>query len=142
MSASALAEPAIRPKVTGVMWALRINVVLTAVVVFAQPLWVGLLFTGEVWGAVIHGIGAGAVLLFGLIHLVLSILRWKPGGGSAKGIGGSVAFLVLVAVQAMSGVFQLYPLHFPIGVLMAVGMVSTIKDTWADGTETATEATA
>lgn len=142
MSDTAIAEPATRTRITPVMWAMRINVVLTAAVVLAQPLWIGLLFTGEVWGAVVHGAGAGAALLFGLIQLVLSILRWKPGGGSAKGIRGSVAFLVLISAQSLAGVFQLYPLHFPIGVLMAVGMVSTVKETWQDGTEPVTEAVA
>lgn len=142
MTDTAIAEPATRTRITPVMWGLRVNVVLTAVVTFAQPLWIGMLYTGEVWGVTVHGIGASAVLLFGLIHLVLSILRWKPGGGSARGIGGGVAFLVLVAAQAMSGVFQLYSLHFPLGVLMAVGTVSAMKDIWRDGAPSTKEAAA
>lgn len=142
MSDTAIAEPVTRTRITPVMWGLRVNAILITAVVLAQPLWIGLLFTGEVWGAIAHGMGAGGVLLFGLIHLVLSILRWKPGGGTRKGIWGSLEFLGLIAVQAVLGVFQLYPLHFPIGVLMAVGVVSLVKETWQDGAETAKGAAA
>lgn len=135
MSDTALAEAAARPRITPVMWGLRINAILAAVAVFAQPLWIGLLYTGDVIGATIHGIGAGAILFFGLVHLVLSILRWKPGGGSAKQIRGSLEYLGFVVIQAVLGVFQLYPLHFPLGVMMAVGVTGTVRDAWADGKE-------
>lgn len=142
MTDTAIAEAAIRPKLTGVMWGLRITSVVAAAAILAQPLWVGLLYTGSVFGATVHGIGAGVLLLATLVHLVLSILRWKPGGGSAKGIWEALGFLAMIAVQALSGVFQLYPLHFPIGVLMAIGVIGFVKDTWRDGHPATTEAAA
>ncbi|ADD44303.1 hypothetical protein [Stackebrandtia nassauensis] len=140
MSETAIAEPATRAKATGLARTTRINAILIAVVTLAQPVWIGLLFTGSVFGAVAHGIGAGALVLLSLIHLVLSIVRSRGRGKSE--VWGNLAFIGLIVAQSLLGVFQLYPLHFPVGVLMAIGSVHLVQATNKEVRDAGTEAKA
>lgn len=133
MSDAAIAEPATRSHPTGIIWGLRITTILIVIVVMLQPVWIGMFITGDVSASLAHGIGGMTSALLSLIHLVLSILRWRPGGGSKNGIWGSLIFLVLLVGQAAIGAFHLYPLHFLLGVLLAVGVVRMAQEAWQDG---------
>jgi hypothetical protein len=58
-----------------------------------------------------------------VVHLVVAVLTWRPGGGSARPIWYAAGFLALITAQVFAGVFHLVALHIPLAAALLVASV-------------------
>ncbi|XVQ83640.1 hypothetical protein ACQP2K_33110 [Microbispora siamensis] len=96
---------------------LRAAGTLQTAAVFVQAITAGLLLSSPGNGA-LHSAGAYTVFVVTLLHLVVAILTWRPGGGSPMPILYAVGFLGLTLAQVALGIAHVKTLHVPLGVLM------------------------
>ncbi|GLX01263.1 hypothetical protein [Microtetraspora sp. NBRC 16547] len=96
---------------------LRIAITLQTVGVFVQAITAGLLLSSPN-SAALHSAGAYGLFVVALLHLVVAILVWRPGGGSPRPILYAGGFLGLTLAQVALGIAQVKTLHIPLGVLM------------------------
>ncbi|MGI5272554.1 hypothetical protein ACQEUU_25610 [Nonomuraea sp. CA-218870] len=100
----------------GYLMAFRAAALLNAAAVFFQAVTAGQMIRGA--GAGMHGAGAGAVHMLGLILLVAAVLLWRPGRGAGwPALVGLVA-LLLGFVQSMLGGSGEVLVHVPLGVTL------------------------
>lgn len=101
----------------GNLMLLRAATTVQTVVVFVQAITAGLLLSARGHGAP-HS--AGAYTLFGVtvLHVIIAIMTWRPGGGSPRPILYAAGFLVLTLAQVALGIAHVKTLHIPLGVLM------------------------
>ncbi|GII04024.1 hypothetical protein [Planobispora takensis] len=96
---------------------LRIAIILQTVALFTAPITAGLLLTSPD-GRALHSISAYGVFTVAVLHLIVAILVWRPGGGSPRPILYAAGFLALVLAQVALGIAQTKTLHVPLGVLL------------------------
>ncbi|MBB4917361.1 hypothetical protein [Streptosporangium saharense] len=96
---------------------LRAASVLLTVTVFIQTITAGLLLSSPTNGP-LHSAGAYTVFVVAVLHLVVAILAWRPGGGSPGPILYAAGFLVITSAQVALGIAHLTTLHVPLGALM------------------------
>ncbi|MEU8171383.1 hypothetical protein AB0C14_00765 [Microbispora hainanensis] len=101
----------------GNLMLLRVAITAQTVVVFVQAITAGLLLSARGHMAP-HS--AGAYTLFGVtvLHVIIAIMAWRPGGGSPRPILYAAGFLVLTLAQVALGITHVKALHIPLGVLM------------------------
>jgi hypothetical protein len=97
--------------------ALRVAIAVQAATILIQAITAGLLLSTPD-GRALHGLSAIGVLLAGVLHLVVAIMVWRPGGGSARVIAPAAGLLVATFVQMALGMAHVKMLHVPLGVLM------------------------
>ncbi len=113
------------------VWPLRTLVLLLAVLVFLQPVLAGMFVTGSVGMLELHSANHVLILFVLLLQIAAAILVWRPGRGPAWPIWASVAYLLLVEVQAGFGFArQLIP-HFPMGVLLFGAAIVMVIGVWS-----------
>ncbi|MFG1708226.1 hypothetical protein ACFLIM_33970 [Nonomuraea sp. M3C6] len=119
---------ATRPAQTSwLMQALRAVVALHAVALLVQAVTAGLLLSSP-GGRALHMTSGIALVVTGLVHLVVAILAWRPGGGSAKFIPTAAGLLVATIVAAILGEAGVTTLHVPLGVMMfGVGVLQLTR---------------
>ncbi|MEQ4209939.1 hypothetical protein [Actinopolymorpha sp. B9G3] len=110
---------------------LRILVTVQAAIILAQAITAGLLLSGTPNVRGVHGLGAILLVLIGLVQVVVAILHWRPGRGTARLLGPSIGILVGVLVQAMLGETHNKALHVPFGVLMFGGLLMLTRQLWS-----------
>ncbi|WP_220039757.1 hypothetical protein [Nonomuraea aridisoli] len=106
----------------GVRWlqALRAVVVLHVAALLFQAVTAGMLLSSP-GGRALHETSGQALVVIGLVHLVVALLVWRPGGGSAR-FAWPAAALLLVTVGAMAlGMAGVTTLHVPMGVALFGG---------------------
>lgn len=128
-----LAPPAVSPaavqtgRVPGwAVWLFRILVLLTAVLVFLQPISAGLFVTGDVGMLGLHSAGHIFISLALMLQIVAGILVWRPGRGPSWPIWTTLGLFFLIEIQAGFGFARMLALHIPLGVLtfgLAVAML-------------------
>ncbi|WP_067175367.1 hypothetical protein [Microtetraspora niveoalba] len=109
---------------------LRVASALQTVAVFVQAITAGFLLSSPGDGAP-HSAGAYTVFVVALVHLVVAILTWRPGGGSPAPILYAVGFLVLTLAQVALGIAHVKTLHVPLGVLMFGSSVLQLVWIWS-----------
>ncbi|SDJ97685.1 hypothetical protein [Nonomuraea jiangxiensis] len=106
--------------------ALRAVVVLHVIALLAQAVTAGLLLSSP-GGRPLHLASAIAVTVLGLLHLVLAILVWRPGGGPAKFVPLAASMLVFTVVAAALGMAHVKAVHVPLGVMLFGGGVMQLQ---------------
>ncbi|MEU6431397.1 hypothetical protein ABZ860_36340 [Microbispora sp. NPDC046973] len=111
----------------GNLMILRVASTVQTLTVFVQAITAGLLLSSPGNGA-LHSAGAYTVFVVTLVHLVVAILTWRPGGGSPGPILYAIGFVGLTLAQVALGIAHVKTLHVPLGVLM-FGM-SVLQMVW------------
>ncbi|MEV4061061.1 hypothetical protein [Nonomuraea dietziae] len=101
----------------GLLMVLQVAITLQTVAVFVQAITAGLLLSTPGGGA-LHSAGSYTVFIVTLLHLIVAILVWRPGGGSPKPIRYAAGFFALTSAQVALGLAHMTALHVPVGVLM------------------------
>ncbi|NRQ40117.1 hypothetical protein HII36_51085 [Nonomuraea sp. NN258] len=114
-------------KGNGYMTAFKGVAALSMASVLVQAVTAGQLMSGS--GAGIHGAGAGAVHVLGLLQLVAAVLVWRPGRGAGWPALVALAVLLLGFVQSMLGGSGAITGHVPLG--MAIFGLNVWLVVWA-----------
>ncbi|PRX96165.1 hypothetical protein [Allonocardiopsis opalescens] len=117
------------PRRHGFLIALRVAVGAHAAMVLLQAASAGGLLSGADGMWAVHGAGAGAVHVLGLVQLVAAVLYWRPGGGPPWPAWASLALLLLGMAQSAVGGSGAVAVHVPLGV--AVFGLTVWMLTWA-----------
>lgn len=105
---------------------LRVVVVLHVLAALTQSFTAGLLLSSAD-GRALHVVSAIVLVAVGVLHVIASILVWRPGRGPAAFITSAVLLLVFTAVAAMLGEAGLKELHLPLGVLIFGGTIMQLS---------------
>ena len=106
---------------------LHATVVLQTAAVFLQSVTAGLMMTLP-YGHVLHSAGSYTLWVVAVVHVVVAVLAWRPGGGSPQAIWYAAGFLALITAQVFSGLFHLTALHVPLAAaLLAASVVYLFK---------------
>jgi hypothetical protein len=105
--------------------ALRAVAILHVVALLFQSVTAGMLLSAP-GGRALHMTSGIALVVIGLLHLVMAILVWRPGGGSARYIAPAALLLVLTVVAAILGIAGVKIAHVPLGVLLFGGGVAQL----------------
>ncbi|WP_206641576.1 hypothetical protein [Nonomuraea polychroma] len=105
--------------------ALRAVVVLHVVALLFQAVTAGMLLSSP-GGRALHMSSGIALAVIGLLHLVVAVLVWRPGGGSARFIAPAALLLVFTIVASTLGEMGAKTLHVPLGVLLFGGGVAQL----------------
>ena len=101
---------------------LHATVALQTAAVFVQSITAGLMMTLP-YGHVLHSAGSYTLWVVTVVHVVVAVLAWRPGGGSAQPIWYAVGFLALITAQVFSGLFHLTALHVPLAAALLAASV-------------------
>ncbi len=96
---------------------LRVAIAVQTLAVFLTPISAGLLLTVPS-GHTLHSATAYTLFVVATLHVLIAILVWRPGGGSAKPILPAAVFLGLTLVQVFLGIAHATAVHVPLGVLL------------------------
>ncbi len=121
--------PVTGPRITLVV--LRIVVVLTTLLVLAQPFLAGAYLQGQFDALGLHELNANAISGLALIQVFAALAYWRIGRGAAAPVFAAVALLVLLIVQLSMGYARLMVVHIPLGVAIvgfAVTMIGRVFD--------------
>ncbi|GGP15451.1 hypothetical protein LDL08_25420 [Nonomuraea glycinis] len=103
-------------RASGYLTAFKVVALLNMAAILVQAVTAGQMMSGAAGG--LHGAGAGAVHLLGLVQLVVAVLLWRP----ARGVGWpalvSLAVLLLGFVQSMLGGSGVVAAHVPLGMTL------------------------
>lgn len=114
----------------GWRWPLRIIAPLLALLVWTQPLLMGLFLGGDFDKLAVHAaVGGGLTGLAGIQFLV-AVPAWRPGGlpGWVAAVGA--AMWVGAIVQIVAGYQRNLGLHLPLGVAIALAGTSVAVRAW------------
>ncbi|MEU8251086.1 hypothetical protein [Nonomuraea sp. NPDC048916] len=103
-------------KGSGYLTAFRIVAALSMLSVLVQAVTAGQLMGGGTGN--MHGSGATAVHVLGLVQLIVAVLLWRPGRGAGWPALVSLAALLLGFVQSMLGGTGQVSLHVPLGMTL------------------------
>jgi hypothetical protein len=106
--------------------ALRVVVILHVAAALLQSVTAGMLLSSAD-GRAMHVMSGIALVAIGAIHLIASILVWRPGRGPAGFMVSAVLLLVLTAIAAMLGEMGAKELHLPLGVLIFGGTIMQLS---------------
>ncbi|MBE1533112.1 hypothetical protein [Actinomadura algeriensis] len=110
---------------------LRIAIMLQTSLVFVQAVTAGLLLSSPD-ARVLHSAGSYGLFLVVLLHLVVAVLVWRPGGGSPRLALYAGGFFGLTLAQIALGIADVKTLHVPLGVLLFGMSVLQVAWIWAD----------
>jgi hypothetical protein len=111
--------------------ALRIVVALQVLAILVQAVTAGQLLNGDDGMKNVHGAGAGAVHLLGLVQVVLAVLWWRPGRGAGWPALASLVLLIGGFVQSAVGGSHNLAVHVPLGVsLLGLGVAIAVWAWW------------
>lgn len=100
----------------GTLLTLRVLIVAQAAAILAQAVFAGMFLNGDEALRDVHGTGAGAVHLFGLLQLIAAIVYWRPGRGPGWPVLVSLALLLLGIAQSATGGSGAVAVHVPLGM--------------------------
>ncbi|NRQ35475.1 hypothetical protein HII36_27130 [Nonomuraea sp. NN258] len=111
---------------------LRIAVGVQTAAVFVQAITAGLMLAAST-GSAPHSAGSYTLFVVAVLHLIVAIVVWRPGGGSPRHALYAAGFLVLTSAQVALGLAHLTALHVPVGVLMFGVSVVQLMWIWTGG---------
>ncbi|TKK85260.1 hypothetical protein FDA94_26700 [Herbidospora galbida] len=92
-------------------------IALRTLVLFLAPITAGLLLTTPS-GLALHSASAYTMFTVAVLHVIVTVVLWRPGGASPKPILYAALFLALTLIQVALGIAGLTVAHIPLGVLM------------------------
>ncbi|MGW6934764.1 hypothetical protein ACWGE0_32210 [Lentzea sp. NPDC054927] len=101
---------------------LHATVLVQTAAVFLQSVTAGLMMTLP-YGHVLHSAGSYTLWVVTVVHVVVAVLAWRPGGGSPQPIWYAAGFLALITAQVYIGVFHLTALHVPLAAALLIASV-------------------
>lgn len=113
------------------VWLLRGLVLLTALLVFVQPVTAGLFVTGDVDMLDLHSTGHLAIMGTVILQFAAAILLWRPGRGRTWPIWATLAMFMIVEMQAGFGYIRDVAIHIPGGVLTFGIAVAMVMGVWS-----------
>ncbi|UJP09985.1 hypothetical protein L2X99_16720 [Microbacterium sp. KUDC0406] len=111
-------------------WRIALRAVITAqaVVAFAAAISAGVLLTTR--SHVLHSATAYSLFIVAVLHVLIALLAWHPGGGTGGSALSAAAFFVGVSAQVALGLLHLTALHVPLGVLLFGASVLQLAWVW------------
>lgn len=107
----------------GTVRAIQVLLRVLAVLVFAQPVFAGLLLDGQETWRDWHGLNGMAVIpLLTLVLIVLATVAWRAGHAPGWMPLVGVGMLVVLVVQNVVGSISVLWLHVPLGVAILGGL--------------------
>ncbi|MGQ7786850.1 hypothetical protein [Nesterenkonia sp. PF2B19] len=106
-------------------WLFSAVVILHALMVLAQPFLAGGSLDGHAVPLLAHAAVGGTLILVSMVLVVLGVLAWMPGGGSAWAPVMALGLVILEIAQVALGHLHLLSIHVPLGVvitLLAAGL--------------------
>ena len=100
----------------------RVVLALQSAVLLGQAITAGLMLTART-GQPLHSAGGYALFGLALVHLLLAVLAWRPGGGPPAPIGYAAGFVGVVVAQVYIGIAHVLVVHVPLGVLLFAASV-------------------
>lgn len=110
-----------RPRVS--LWALRVVLVLHAVLVVMQPILAGYFLSGESDAMNVHGPIGSSLWMVSMIQFVAAVLYWRPGGGRLWPAVVTLALFFAEFVQLTFGYLQNFAVHVPLGSAIVITVV-------------------
>jgi len=107
------------PKSLSSRWLIALRTVITVqtAVTFAAAVAAGLLLSVP-GGKALHSATSYTLFVVAVVHVVIAVLAWRPGGGSGLPAVSALVFFLGVSVQVALGLAHLKALHVPLGVLL------------------------
>lgn len=101
-----------------------------AVLIWTQPLLMGLFLGGDFDKLTAHATVGGVLAGLAMIQFVAAVPAWRPGGlpGWVAAVGA--AMVVGALVQVVAGYQRNLGLHLPLGVALAVAGTSVAVRAW------------
>jgi cytochrome b561 len=97
--------------------ALRTAITVQTATTFAAAIAAGLLLSVP-GGKALHSATSYTLFVVAVLHVVVAVLAWHPGGGPVRPVWSAVVFLLGVSAQVALGLAHLKALHVPLGVLL------------------------
>jgi len=128
------AAPANQPKVRRnsliARWPLRVVASVLVLLLWAQPLLIGLFLGGDFDKLAAHGTTGGILVGITLIQLIAAIPAWRPGGLPGWSVAVCAAMAVGAVVQVAAGFQRNLGLHVPLGVTLAAAGITVAVRAW------------
>ena len=139
MTSSRTAEPALSTadrarRSPGWRWPLRVVATVISILLWTQPLLIGLFLGGDYGKLEAHLAAGGVVASLMLLQFVASVPAWRPGGLPGWVVAVCAAMAAGGVVQIVAGLQRNLGLHVPLGVtLAAAGLSVAIRAWWPTG---------
>jgi len=115
----------------GWRWPLRIVATGMTVLLWTQPLLIGLFLGGEYDKLAAHLTVGGILVALTLVQFLASVPAWRPGGLPGWVVAVCAAMVAGGVVQIAAGFQRNLGLHLPLGVaLAATGLAVAIRACW------------
>lgn len=109
--------------------ALRIVASLQVAAILMQAVTAGQMLDGDGMKSV-HGAGAGAVHLLGVVQVIVALLYWRPGRGTVWAAVASLVLLLAGFTQSAVGGSHNLAVHVPLGVALLGLAIATASWSW------------
>ncbi|MFJ6937933.1 hypothetical protein [Streptomyces sp. NPDC101132] len=96
---------------------LKTTAALQTLTLFFQAATAGALLTSST-AHELHHIGSRVMYGASMLHLLATVLAWRPGGASPRPVLHATLFLALATAQVVLGIAHVPSLHVPLGVLL------------------------
>lgn len=106
---------------------------LITLMIFLQPFFIGLVFSGRSNGLDMHSANAYALFLLTLGGLIVAAITRRKGPAGREMIGKLIHLLVGIVIVAIlgvlshEGVIRLHWLHFPVGMALLIPAMSLVS---------------
>jgi hypothetical protein len=118
----------------GWRWPLRIVATLMTILLWTQPLLIGLFLGGDYDKLAAHLTVGGILVALTMAQFLASVPAWRPGGLPGWVVAVCAAMTAGGVVQIAAGFQRNLGLHVPLGVaLAAAGLAVAIRAWWPSG---------
>jgi len=111
-------------------WPLRVTASVLTLMLFTQPLLIGLFLGGDFSKLAAHAAVGGLTVAMTMLQFVAAVLAWKPGGLPGWVVAVAAAIVVGAVVQIAAGYQRNLGLHVPLGVALAAGGLLLLCRAW------------
>jgi len=112
-------------------WPLRAVASLLVLMLWAQPLLIGLFLAGDFDKLAAHSLVGGMLVGLTTLLVVAAVLAWRPGGLPGWVVAVAAAMTVGAVVQIAAGYERNLGVHVPLGVTLAcAGAALAVRAWW------------
>ncbi|MEV5573420.1 hypothetical protein AB0L06_25540 [Spirillospora sp. NPDC052269] len=123
------ADPAPTATTRPSWWVFRGVVSTHLVAIFGQPVFAGILLSGDYDGLRMHATGANLTTSLGYVQLIVAIVLWVR-LRRAWPFAATLAIVLAETVQYFAGMTGVLWLHLPLGVATIAAVVVQFIDVW------------